>query len=135
MSSENRISTSLLLLRIGVFIVMFFWALDKFINPDHAAGVYGKFYFITDLSKLVIYSIGVVELAIIIGFLLGAYKSFTYGAVLVFHAISTFSSYKQYLSPYEGPNLLFFAAWPMLAARLALFLLRDLDTRFAIHKT
>lgn len=28
----------------------------------------------------------------------------------------------------EGPNLLFFAAWPMLAACLALFLLRDEDT-------
>ena len=59
--------------------------------------------------------------------MIGAWKSVTYGAVLLLHAVSTLSSYQQYLHPFEGANLLFFAAWPMLAARAALFLLRDVD--------
>ena len=52
--------------------------------------------------------------------------------MLLFHSISTLSSYKQYFAPFEGPNLLFFAAWPMLAACLALYLLRDLDTMWVV---
>lgn len=80
------------------------------------------------------YAIGAIELVIIVGFVLGVYKRFTYGAVLLFHAISTLSSYKQYLSPYEGANLLFFAAWPMLAACIALYWLRDLDNRFVLSR-
>jgi hypothetical protein len=46
--------------------------------------------------------------------------------------VSTFSSYKQYLAPFEGPNLLFFAAWPMLAACFTLFLLRDQDKKWSV---
>jgi putative oxidoreductase len=48
----------------------------------------------------------------------------------VLHGISTLSSYRQYLDPFD--NLLFFAAWPMLAACVALFLLRDLDTKWTL---
>ena len=58
---------------------------------------------------------------------------FTYGAVLLFHAISAVSAYQQYISPFESHNLLFYAAWPMLAACLALYTLRDLDTLWTIR--
>jgi hypothetical protein len=37
------------------------------------------------------------------------------------------------LAPFD--NLLFFAAWPMLAACITLYLLRDLDTLWAMQKT
>jgi len=52
---------------------------------------------------------------------------------LVLHAVSTLSSFKQYLAPFDGPNLLFFAAWPMLAACFALFILRDLDKKWSVE--
>ena len=74
--------------------------------------------------------LALVEAAILIGFLVGFQKRYTYGAVLLFHAVSTLSSYRQYLDPWS--NLLFFAAWPMLAACFTLYLLRDLDTRWTI---
>lgn len=128
----ERIRWSLLLLRLGVFVVMVMWTVDKFLRPEHAAGVYEKFYAIGGLGPGAFYALGVVELAILLGFLAGLYKRWTYGAVLLFHGISTLSSYKQYLAPFEGPNLLFFAAWPMLAACVALYLLRDLDTRWTL---
>jgi hypothetical protein len=38
----------------------------------------------------------------------------------------------QYLNPWEPNNLLFFAAWPMLAACFSLYLLRELDTKFTL---
>jgi hypothetical protein len=42
------------------------------------------------------------------------------------------SAFRQYLTLFEGSHLLFFAAWPMLAACAALYLLRDRDNRFTL---
>jgi len=123
---DRRLEWSLLLLRLTVFLVMLMWTLDKFVNPQHAAGVFSNFYGIEGLTAAASYTLGALELIVIVGFVLGLLKAWTYGIVLVLHAISTLSSYAQYFNPFEG-NLLFFAAWPMLAACVALFLLRDQD--------
>ena len=131
---KEPLEISLFSLRITIFIVMLVWTLDKFINPGHAAKVYENYYFIGGLGNLTLYIVGGIELIILIGFLLGIYKKFTYGAVLVFHAVSTLSSFKQYLTPFDGPHLLFFAAWPMLAGCLALFLLREYDLKYIFSK-
>lgn len=127
MNTDKRLAISLLLLRISVFIVMLVWTLDKFINPEHASAIFKKFYFITISGNQFMYLIGAIELIILIGFVAGIKKRFTYGAVLLFHAVSTFASFPKYLAPYEGANTLFFTAWPMLAACFALYLLREKD--------
>jgi len=133
MTDSNKLQTSLFLLRISVFLVFLMWTLDKFIRPNHAAAVYKHFYFSPDLSATVMYVIGGIQMVILIGFLFGIKKQFTYGAVLLFHLISTITSYKQYFTPYaEGPNLLFFAAWPMLAACYMLYVFRNEDTKFTL---
>lgn len=125
---SNKLPIALFLLRFSVFLVMFMWTLDKFIRPDHAATVYENFYYIGNLSGFATCLIGGIELILIVAFLLGLWKRFTYGFVFLIHGISTVSSYKQYLAPFDGVNLLFFAAWPMLAACYALYILRDQDT-------
>ncbi|WP_305907692.1 hypothetical protein Q9L42_014510 [Methylomarinum sp. Ch1-1] len=134
MKRPSHLQWSLLFMRASIFVVMLMWTLDKFINPGHAAKVYEKFYWLTDLNVPLMAVIGTVELIILVGFLLGLYKRFSYGAVLVFHAISTVSSFQQYLAPFEGPNLLFFAAWPMLAGCLMLYLLRDEDNFMTVKR-
>jgi len=134
MASDKRISLVLLLLRLSVFLVMLMWTIDKFVRPEHAAGVYESFYAIGGLGTAVFYLIGLIELAVLAGFLLGYQKRWTYGAVLLFHAVSTLSSFGQYFTPFQDVNLLFYAAWPMLAACFALYYLRDLDTRWIIAK-
>jgi hypothetical protein len=126
--NHNRIGVALLVLRVTVFLVMLIWTIDKFVRPAHAASVYEHFYFLRGLGPAIIYAIGVAELVLLIGFVIGFAPRFTYGVVLLLHTVSTFSSFRQYLHPYEGPNILFFAAWPMLGACFALFFLRDLDT-------
>ena len=123
----------LLVIRFSIFLVMFVWTIDKFINPEHAANIFESFYYISGLEVNIIYAIGAIEIIILLLFVAGYKKKFTYGAVLLFHAVSTFSSFKQYLAPFDGPNLLFFAAWPMLAACFALFILRDQDNRWSIE--
>ena len=126
--SDRRIPVALFLLRLSIFIVMFMWTLDKFVRPDHAASVFAKYYAVSGLTRAVTLTIGALEMALLVAFILGVAKRWTYGTVLVLHGISTLSAYKQYAAPFEGPNLLFFAAWPMLAACVSLYLLRDYDT-------
>ncbi|MDZ7829521.1 MAG: hypothetical protein U5K33_08570, partial [Halofilum sp. (in: g-proteobacteria)] len=111
MSDTQRLRYSLLLLRMGVFIVMLMWTLDKFVNPEHAARVFAGFYGIAETGSVMLI-IGLGELVLVIAFVIGWKKRWTYGLVLVLHGISTFSSFGQYLQPWD--NLLFFAAWPML---------------------
>jgi hypothetical protein len=132
MDIANRVRLPLLLLRIGVFIVMLMWALDKFVRPGHAAGVFKKFYQIDLGAPTVFYVIGALELVLLFFFVTGTLKRFSYGAVLVLHTVSTVSSYRQYLQAFD--NLLFFAAWPMLAACITLYFLRDLDTLWTVPK-
>ncbi len=122
----NRLPVALLTLRLGVFIVMFMWTLDKFVTPQHAAKVFEGFYGLSGLGPAIMTAFGVAEMILIFAFLLGVMKRLTYGLVFLLHAISTLSSYAQYLEPFD--HLLFFAAWPMLAACFALYYLRDQDT-------
>ncbi len=122
------IRVSLLSLRLGVFIVMFMWAIDKLLNPSHAAAVFSKFYLIDGLGTSLAYAVGGAQVLIFLAFLLGIKKKWTYGFVLVTHGISTFSTYEMLLDPWGPRNLLFYAAIPMLAAAFALYKLRDHDT-------
>src|SRR3990172_3575298 len=133
MANNNRLPLSLLLLRIGVFIVMLTWTLDKFVRPEHAGGVYQNFYHIPGVGGAALSVIAAVEMLIIIGFLVGYKKKWTYGAVLVLHGISTIAAYKQYLAPFAGGNILFFAAWPMLAACFTLYVIRNEDNMWVIE--
>lgn len=130
MEIKERVSSALVWLRYGVFIVMFMWTIDKFLNPGHAKGVFKNFYGISGIGETILYLLAAVELILVIGFVLGMFKTWTYGAVLILHGISTLSSYAQYMDPFN--NLLFFAAWPMLAGCYVLFVLRDLDTRLTL---
>lgn len=124
---QNKLSLSLLLMRLSIFVVMLMWTLDKFINPAHAAKVYEKFYFIGGLGSNIFYIIGGLEILLLLAFISGWKKGVSYGIVLVLHGVSTLSSFQQYMTPFDGANLLFFAAWPMFAACLCLFLMRDED--------
>lgn len=133
MAQDHQLRLTLLLLRLSVFLVLFMWTLDKFVNPAHGSKVFAKFYMMPGLDHIVIMAIGTVQLVIILCFLFGIKKTIATGLVLVMHAVSTFSSYQQYLAPYEKVNLLFFAAWPMLAACFACFYLRDSDTMLSLN--
>jgi hypothetical protein len=99
---------------------------SRVVNPGHAARVFRQFYFLRGLGPAAFRVIALAELALLLAFLLGVQKRVSYGLVLLLHGVSTVASYRQYLDPFE--NLLFFAAWPMLAACYALYTLRDLDT-------
>jgi putative oxidoreductase len=121
----RRLAVSLLLLRLSLGLVMMVWAFDKILNPSHGAAVLEGFYGVAGAGEQMIRMIGVGQGLIVLGFLLGLAKTWTYGAMLFMHAITTGVSWSAYLQPLE--NILFFSAWPMLAGLIALFLMRHED--------
>ncbi|MBU6416639.1 MAG: hypothetical protein KJS83_05665 [Xanthomonadaceae bacterium] len=127
MNLQRRLGWALLVLRSTVFLVMLMWTLDKLLRPGHVAGVVSHFYAMPHLGPALFLLIGVLELLLLLAFVLGVARRFTYAAVLVLHGASTLAAWSQYLHPYASENLMFFAAWPMLAACLALYLLREAD--------
>lgn len=130
MTENLRLRLSLLCLRLGVGLVFLVWSLDKLLHPEHASRVAAGFYGLEGATGGLLTAMGVAQLALTVAFLAGVAKRVTYGAVLALHAVSTLASYAQYLDPFA--NLLFFAAWPMLAACAALYWLRDQDTLAAL---
>lgn len=112
-NQSDRIRLALLTLRVSVFVIMFMWTIDKWVRPARAASIFEHFYGLGGLGQLVIGLVGGAELLLLLAFLIGFAPQITYGLVLLLHSISTLASYRQYVNPFDGNNLLFFAAWPM----------------------
>lgn len=123
--TDRRLAICLLLLRLSVGLVLLVWAFDKILNPSHGGAVLESFYGVSGAGVSVIQAIGVVQGIIVLAFVAGVARTWTYGAVLAMHGTTTLISWSAYLEPLK--NILFFAAWPMLAACITLFLLRDHD--------
>ncbi|MGR0278061.1 hypothetical protein ACUM5Y_03320 [Marinomonas dokdonensis] len=132
--SRSKLEWSLFGLRLGVFIVFLMWTLDKFVNPGHAAVVMKVFYSVPNLSENIAYLLGAAQLALVISFLIGFQKRWATLIILIMHLSSTLVSFGRYMDPWGPSNLLFFAAWPMLAATITLYLLREYDTKFSLGK-
>ncbi|MFV2057154.1 MAG: hypothetical protein ACC707_11850 [Thiohalomonadales bacterium] len=122
-----RLKISLLLLRYGIALVFIVWSLDKLLNTTRTK----EFYPGLSLDTTVV--MGMLEIILVLAFLLGLYKSYSYAIVLIMHTVSTFLPWQYYLQPFIAKtNLLYFTAWPMLAACIAIYLLRQQDTLLTI---
>lgn len=131
MKSERQLKIGLFLIRLSTGIFFLVWSVEKLIFPEVTQKIFSRFYMI-EISPTVAYGIGIVQTLIILAFMAGLFKLWTYGAILGMHAVSTLSTYKELLNPYEPPNHLFWAAVPLLAALIALFLLRKEDTLLTV---
>lgn len=134
MNYQNRLALSLLVMRLSIFLVLLMWTLDKFLHPEHALHVFEQFYGLSEFSGALMMSLAIVESLVILLFVSGLFKGLTYLAVLIFHTISVLSSYPAYFTPFNSPHLLFFAAIPMWAACLSLYLMRDSDEWLILSK-
>jgi hypothetical protein len=128
MARDFTLEASLLIIRISVAAFLLVWAIDKLIDPGHGVRIFSHFYRIRDVPPEIMKVTGAVQIAIVLAFAAGLARTLTYGAVLVMHAISTASTVPHLITPWaEDSQLLFWAAVPVLAAMLGLFLLRKRD--------
>jgi hypothetical protein len=132
MHKPSNIEVSLLIMRLATGAFMLVWAIDKVVNQGHAQNVFKTFYFSAP-SPQILTALGVAQGLVILAFAAGFGRFWTYGAVLLMHLGSTASTYARLINPWgPGAQLLFWAAIPVLAAMIALFLLRDQDRLLSI---
>jgi len=132
--NQSNLKLPLFILRATIAIFFLVWGFEKFVDPETTVAIWKSFYMIDNLPVAAAYSIGALQIAVVACFFFGILKFWSYGFLMVIHALSTLSTYEQLLSPYEGNHHLFVAAIPALGALIALFLLRDEDTLFTLSR-
>lgn len=126
MTETRKLEISLVTMRLSIGVFFLIWAIQKTVAPELAQRVFETFYFSSPSPTYLIVT-GVVQLAIVVAFMAGLFRTWTGGALLAMHTISLLSTYERLANPYESPNALFWAAVPVWAAILTLFLLRKSD--------
>lgn len=125
-TQDRQLEISLAIVRLSTAFFLIIWALDKIIGTGGAQKTFSKYYFNVD-EAFIIVAIGVIQLLIVLTFAAGLFKTFSYGFVLLMHTGSVLASIPRYMDPLARPNILFWAAIPVLGAMLLLFILRNRD--------
>jgi putative oxidoreductase len=126
MTQDKPLELALMLIRLSAAAFFLVWSIEKILMPEKQQGVFEAFYF-SSSSESVIVALGVAPTAVVLAFAAGLFRFFTYGAAVLMHGASTLSTWGRLIDPYAGGNHLFWAAVPVLAALIALFILRDRD--------
>ena len=132
MTDEGKLQISLALIRISMGLFFLVWSIEKIIAPELTQRVFQRFYFL-EINPTASVILGIIQTLIVLMFMLGLFKTLSYGALLGMHTVSVLSTYQQILNPYQPPNHMFWAAVPVLAALVALFILRHEDRLFTIR--
>ncbi len=126
MKTDRPLEISLFLIRISVAAFFLVWAIGKITVPGITQSI-AESYYSSSVTGPFSVAMGILQLLIVLAFLMGLFKTWTYGLLLGMHAVSVLVSLKALVNPYTAPNFLFWAAIPTLAALLTLFLLRERD--------
>lgn len=126
MNTDKPLEISLLLIRVSVAAFFIVWSIGKIVAPGISQAV-AESYYSSSISSTFSLFVGILQSIIVLLFLAGVLKTWTYGALLGMHATSILVSVNKLFNPYSAPNYLFWAAIPTLAALITLFLLRERD--------
>lgn len=129
----STVQLALLPIRVTFGLFLLAWGAKKIVDTDGTSGIFAKFYGIEQLAASSSQIAGGLQILLSLAIILGLYKTITYGAGLVIHAISSLATASHIAMPLaEGSNLLFMAGLPVLGAILGLFVARRHDTLFAL---
>lgn len=124
-----RISLAVLRLSTGAFFLI--WAAEKVFAPEIAQRVFETFYF-SSPSATILLATGIMQGLIVLAFMAGLMRFWTYGALLMMHTLSVLSTFPRLIDPFSPPNHLFWAGVPVWGLLLALFILRNDDTLLTV---
>lgn len=134
-AGNRNLQLGLLILRIATGLFFLVWSFDKIVNSAHALGVFESFYKIP-VTQGIALGLGVVQTAIVLAFMAGLYKKWTTLALLAMHTVSVGSTWAHLINPYgdQSYGLVFWAAVPVWAGLLLLWLCRDEDRMWTLAK-
>lgn len=134
MTQTKRIEIALLIIRITAAIFLGLWATLKFHHPEWQRNIFEgayniSFFTVTDNLS---YFLGTVQIIIVLAFVSGFMRTWTYGLMMLMSAAGVIGSLGSYMVYYNYPKNLMLTSIPTLGALIALFLLRDLDNLFSL---
>jgi uncharacterized membrane protein YphA (DoxX/SURF4 family) len=127
MIDARPLALALLLLRLSLGVFMAQWAIEKFVVPGTTTAIFRSFYGL-EIGGMLVPALGAMQLVLALALLLGVMPRVAYGLAALLHAASVLVSIPRLLNPWNPvSNHLFIAGVPVLAAFVALYLLRDAD--------
>ena len=129
-AGKDRLALALVLIRVTLGLFLLQWGVEKLVIPAGTISIGRGFYGLAlpEWSPAVL---GIAEIGLAILLLVGLFRRATYGVATLVHFISVATTAPRMLHPYAPGNHLFFTAVPVLAAFLALYLLRA-DDRWSL---
>lgn len=94
-----RDGAAILILRAGLVWFMFLWAVHKIITPGQYQGLVRHFDGV-EVSLGEVYAIGGVQIAVCLLALIGAFRPFSYGALLAMHFFTVTRQIDRYVDPF-----------------------------------
>lgn len=131
---SRSLQFGLLLLRVTTGLFFLVWSLDKIVNPGHTLEVFESFYS-APISQEIALGLGIAQMLVVLAFLVGLWKTGTTLALLAMHTVAVGSTWSYLINPYggQGFGLVFWAAVPVWAGLLLLWLARDKDRMWSLQ--
>lgn len=125
----SKLPSRLFILRAACAVFFLQWGVEKIVDPARTVRIIEYFY-VGTIPVEIVPALGVLQILLTFAFFAGFKQAFSYGAVLVLHAISVVATWRQLLFPFEEGthNHVFLTAVPVLAGLWLLFSLREHDT-------
>ncbi len=127
MTNEKRLEIGLFVMRLSMSIFFLALMIQKLVAAQATPEIF-------EIPIAASYPLLFFGAALIIIFLSGLYKTYSYGALLGIQLVLVASMYKEMLDPINPSYILFWASIPLTAALIALFLLRDNDDFWTLDK-
>ncbi|MEB3219185.1 MAG: ATP-binding protein [Nostocales cyanobacterium 94392] len=126
MTNEKRLEIGLFVMRLSIGIFFLALIIEKLLAIQAKPEIFEGFYAF-QIPLVVSYPLLFIGAVLVVVFLTGLYKTFSYGALLGMHLVLLISMYKEMFDPFKPTYILFWASIPLIGALIALFLLRDND--------
>lgn len=124
---------ALFITRILITLFLTPWVLMRFTTPDASKGIAAKYYKVSTLPDIVNTGVGVLWVILLLAFVTGFKKQFSYAIVLGLHTIGTAMTLPYLVPGTENFNILFMAALPTIGAMLLLHSMRNEDTFLSLN--
>ena len=144
MTEIKRIEIALLIMRITAAIFLGLWATLKFHHPEWQRNIFEGAYNISffTVSDNLSYFLGTVQIIIVLAFVSGFMRTYSYGLMMLMSAAGVLGSLGSFININEAgeiyaayakyPKNLMLTSIPTLGALVALFILRDMDNLFSL---
>ena len=133
MTNEKRLEIGLFVMRLSIGIFFIALIIQKLVATQAKPGIFEGFYSF-EIAIALFYPLLFVGAALIVFFLAGLYKTFSYGTLLGMQLVSVASMYNEMLEPQKPTYVLFWVSIPLTGALIALFILRDNDDFWSLNK-